>query len=389
MTSEINNSISTFPILLQGIENIQKTDDDGLIQIYSYKHCDNSTKDSWDYRGVVFNGEKHLFRSLGYTPEYNDMEKEKFEKDITTPFSEFTFFRSEEGTLLRLFCVTNDEKDKWYLTTHRKLDAFKSRWGSSSSFGDIFLDSFSSSPKEEVMSILTSQLNKDSVYFFLIRNTSANRVVAKAPSHSSSLFFIGEMNVKDGLFLSNSNPNFSGLDIQKQEEQKFENWDQVFQYVKEVDPFDCQGIIGFHNGSTVKVINNKYQLYSQVRGNEASLMYRYLHVRTNPLYLKMINEIYPEHIGTFAVYENNIFKIAKAIHTAYVNRFVNKQHVVVSQEEYRIVSECHGWYISNRQTNKVTLSVVINTLSQDKFASTLYQILKRYMDIGPKNVNNS
>ncbi len=27
--------------------------------------------------------------------------------------------------------------DKWIITTHRKLDAFKSKWGSEKSFGDI------------------------------------------------------------------------------------------------------------------------------------------------------------------------------------------------------------------------------------------------------------
>ncbi len=31
-----------------------------------------------------------------------------------------------EGTLIRIFYFN----DKWIITTHRKLDAFKSKWGS-------------------------------------------------------------------------------------------------------------------------------------------------------------------------------------------------------------------------------------------------------------------
>lgn len=383
MSSETSNSTSTLPILFSSIENeniqnIQKTDDDGFLQIYSYKHCDNTTKYAWDYRGLVLNGERKLFRSLGYTPEYNDQEKDNVEKDFN--FKDFKFFRSEEGTLLRMFYF--EEQGKWYLTTHRKLDAFKSRWGSASSFGDIFLDSLSDldymrdTPRDDLLSKLTEKMDKNFVYFFLVRNTSNNRIVAKPPS-SPTVFQIGAMDVTTGDFFHEKIIQEVGIHTQTQVQ--LENWDDVFTFVKNIDPFDCQGLIGFNNGSTLKIINSKYQLYSQVRGNESSLLYRYLHIRSNPSYLKMINEIYPEHVGTFVMYENTIFKIAKSIHTSYINRFVNKQHVVVPQDEYRIVSECHGWHISNRQTNKVSLSVVLATLSQERFASTLFQIIKRYM----------
>ena len=44
---------------------------------------------------------------------------------------------AHEGSLLRAFCVN----DTWYITTHRKLDAFRSKWASRQSFGAQFVES--------------------------------------------------------------------------------------------------------------------------------------------------------------------------------------------------------------------------------------------------------
>ncbi len=47
--------------------------------------------------------------------------------------NDWTITEAIEGTLIRIFYFN----DKWIITTHRKLDAFKSKWGSEKSFGDI------------------------------------------------------------------------------------------------------------------------------------------------------------------------------------------------------------------------------------------------------------
>ena len=56
-------------------DEIEQTDNDGTLQIYSYKHCDNKSPDVLKQcRGVVYEGDKQLVRSIGYTPEWSSDE---------------------------------------------------------------------------------------------------------------------------------------------------------------------------------------------------------------------------------------------------------------------------------------------------------------------------
>ena len=366
-----NNSNSMLPQSLSEFKDlIEKTDDDGKVQIYSYKFCDNSSPENIKKcRGLVFSGEKSLFSSLGYTDEYNENEK-----DIVSSknLEKLSFFRSEEGTLIRLF-YTND---KWYVSTNRKLDAFHSRWGTTTSFGDIFKNALGNESIED----LTNRLDASNVYFFLIRNTKDNRIVCNPPSNYS-VFHVGTFvnGEKFDLYVDTGIP--------KQDKLSFQSWDDVLSHVSSVDHLDCQGVIAFYeDGSHFKIVNSKYQLYSKVRGNEASVNFRYLQVRNNSTYSRLLHELYPENMNKFVLYENTIATIAKTIHNAYINRFVNKNQVVVSKEEYRIIRECHGWHISDREKNKVTLHVVLRVLGEQRYFSTVNTLIKRNIKPSPKNV---
>lgn len=382
-------SISSFPNSISHLSDfLEKTDDDGHLQVYSYKFCDNDTSDEIKgCRGLVFNGENIVSKSLGFTPEYNDTQQQVLMNFLhNIDLGNVKFFTSEEGTFIRLFY--NNENSKWYISTHRKLDAFNSRWGSekSPSFGEIFTNSISKFGYES-LDALTSLFDKSYTYMFLIRNTLQNRIVSNPPQDTDeSVYFIGCMSCND----QNSHFSFESpvsFNFSKQNELAFETWDQVFDYVKNTDPLKKQGVIGFYKDSNdsndskdykhFKILNSTYQLHSKVRGNEPDICYRYLQVRSNPVYSKMMYDNYPEHINSFLKYENLIIQIAKNIHNAYIHRFIHKNYVVVSKEEYRIVTECHGWHISDRQNNKVSFSYVLSVLNKDKFVSTLYTIIKR------------
>ena len=366
-------SSSSFPNSISHLSNfIEKTDDDGSLQIYSYKFCDNdSPTEIKNCRGLVYQGENLVSKSLGFTQEYNDTQQELFSSQ-NIDFTKVTFLPSEEGTFIRIFYANN----KWYMSTHRKLDAFNSRWGSekSHSFGKIFTDGIAEIGYES-MDSLTSLFDQSYTYMFLIRNTIHNRIVSNPPTNNDpKVYFIGCLSNSEFSFQSPQAFNFP-----KQTQLTFENWTDVFNYVKDTDPLQKQGVIGFYKDGHFKILNSKYQLYSKVRGNEADICYRYLQNRSNPVFSKMMYEMYPENINSFLKYENLIIQIAKNIHNAYVSRFVHKNYVVVSQEEYRVITECHGWHISDRQNNKVSLSYVINVLNKDKFVSNLYTIIKRML----------
>lgn len=370
--------MTSFPNSISCLKDfISKTDDDGSLQVYSYNYCENKSSDDLKKcRGLIFNGDNSVFNSLGFTPEYNESEKELLTDHTKNPVENYKFFPSEEGTLIRVFYY-----NKWYVSTHRKLDAFNSRWGSQKSFGEIFVDSLKAVGYED-LDDLFSKLNQDYMYLFFIRNTLQNKIVSNPPNEeTSAAYYVGNIN-SSGFF---SFPS-GNLDFPQQQSIEFENWDKVFEYVKQVNPKEKQGVLAFYkdnsgNVSQFKIVNSMYQILTQVRGNEPNLILRYLQVRSHPIYSKMIYDLYPEHVNSFINTENIIIKISKNIHNAYVSRFVNKNYTVVSQEEYVIIKECHGWHIQDRKNNKVTLSQVVNCLNKEKYSNLVYKLVNRFLSV--------
>lgn len=360
--------------------DMEKTDDDGVLQIYSYKTCTRSSSDQLKTsRGLVFSGDKNknpIFRSIGYTQEYS-VDDVGIHNIVERDGSYLTFIPSTEGTLLRVFYHSSDMipgGGKWYISTHRKLNAYDSRWGTSESFGQTFENALST--LNLTVDGLLSALDRRHVYLFFVSTTPGSRMVSLAPAtptvaHTATLLNGSEFT------MTHPSPIPAPTPI------AFSSVGDMVMFVNTVNIMSHQGIIAFYpDGRHFKVMNGQYQLYSNARGNEASLMFRYLQVRNHPIYGKMFNEMYPERINEFISYENAIFRIAKSIHASYISRFVEKKETVVSQEEYRIIRHCHGWHITNRLVNKVTMPVVLGTLSTPGMEPTLNTMIKRLLRTG-------
>ena len=366
-----------FPESISDIKDcMDKTDDDGILQIYSYKECnDQSTDKLKQSRGLIFCGDKFLFPSIGYTPDCvigdGNVQKEEYISELIRNHGSYLqFFSSTEGTLLRVFYY-----NKWYISTHRKLDAYQSKWGNSSG-------SFGKTMEEALATInltkdsLLENLDKENVYFFFVSTTSDTRMVSLAPEKPT---IVHTATLVGGKTFSLSCPS----PIAHPTPIAFTTVDEVLGYVKGCDYRKEQGLIAFYdNGTHFKIINSKYHLYSQARGNEPSLMFRYLQIRSQPTYITLFNEIYPEKINDFIAYENAIVKVAKSIHSSYLSRFVMKRQTVVSQEEYAVIRHCHGWHISNREQNKVNLAIVLKNLCSENMVSTLNRLVKRILRNG-------
>jgi hypothetical protein len=343
--------------------SVDKTDDNNELQIYSYKSCDMEDSDELKaYRGLVFDHNILVASSLGFTPEYNeDSDLSQFDTN------DYTFFPSEEGTLLRVFY-----HKKWYLSTHRKLDAFKSRWGSDDTFGDIFLKSLNCSFEE-----LTSRLDQYHVYFFLVRNTKYTRIVSHPPP-IMTVYHIGTL-------LNNQTFDMSvDIGVKKQQELSFLTMDEVIQHVKSVHPFLYQGVIGFKkdgSGKHFKVVNTKYQNYSKIRNNEPDLNYRYLELLMNPsseMLLKLFLEVYPSFVDKKDMYKNFTFKVAKYLHNLYFKKFIKKEKMVCLKEEWSILKNVHDWFWSDRENRKVTFDVMYNMSMNNQNIRSFFRIYKRF-----------
>lgn len=370
-------SNSNLPDSLIQIQNfVQQTDHDGVLQIVSYNRCNPSSDEKVKAcRGLVYDGNTLLFPSFGYTEEYNCNDA------LPSVFNEETLslsyiFPSYEGSLLRVFY--HDKYNKWYISTHRKLDAFQSRWLANETFGCQFQKLVVEMTGNDYQSFF-KLLDQNHVYLFLLRPLQENRLVSNAPSHNNErLLHVATIKNRNTFDFEDTVPFIS-----KPYRLNFNNVNELKHYVKHVDFHQQQGVIVFYQNEEkqtkhFKLMNSNYQEYASVRGNEHNLLIRYLQIRSVPSYCKMFFEIYPERINEFYAYETIIQQIAKRIHHAYIQRFVNKQYVMVSPLEYQIVKDCHGWHIADREHNKVTLIHVLQTISKQDYVSILNILIKDF-----------
>jgi len=352
-SSDSNNIIFNSPAL-------RKTDEDGSgLCCYSYDSCSESDSEFVKRcRGSIFDGDKLVFRSFGYTPEYTTNDFDKINNALTS-MDNFRVFDSHEGTIIRLFYY-----NKWYVSTHRKLDAFKSRWSSNKSFGEEFENALLEYLEKPSVDLLIKQIEakygseNGKGYVFLLRNNDENRIVCKSPE-KSKVYYVGT-------FSDNGNKFTIEEDflIPTPKEHKYlKTPEEIVDYVNSVDYMDNQGVIIFGDNGQVKIYNAEYYEWYNVRGNEASIKFRYLQVRTNPILSNKLGSLYPSYSNAFNDIEIRVNNISRYIHEAYINRFVAKRYTVVDQDCFRVMKECHTWHIYDRKNNIVTREKVMHVVN--------------------------
>jgi hypothetical protein len=329
---------------------LSDTDKEYGLDLFCYKEC-NASDEEWikRCRGVVFHDDEIIMQAFPFTDEYTL-------KDISSvDLTDCQVFKSYEGTLIRMFYF----KDKWFVTTHRKLDAYKSKWASKTTFGEQFqkaVEHHLSEYSEYAFDTFTDDLDISKQYMFLIRHNDENRVVHAAPE-KPTVYHVGTM--KDGVTLIGDKtllPAPTPLPIK--------TVDDISEYLSTVNPMESQGVICFTpNNKQFKIITDEYKDLCSVRGNEPSIKFRYLQLRTDPVAVKQLESLYPEHIPSFANYERIICEVGKVILYSYIRRFIKKEWDVVPQEEYRVVRECHGWHMADRTNNLISYDKVLSVLN--------------------------
>ena len=176
---------------------VRMTDKDEAnnLEIYCYVHCTATDPEILrKCRGVVVHDKKIVLQAFPYTVEYNHTETVEIATDIDP--KQCKIYTAYEGSLIRMFCYN----DTWYTCTHRKLNAFRSKWASKESFGTGFRNSleylyetnkgFKNSLGESTDSVydkFVTTLNPANQYMFLLTNNSENRIVC-IPKENPSIF---------------------------------------------------------------------------------------------------------------------------------------------------------------------------------------------------------
>lgn len=363
------------------LPDVVETDSCNDLKMYCYTpNCVFTDDLTPDCRGLVFdNTGKLISRAFGYTPMYSVNEVPPDVKEyVSSHLEHCKVYPAVEGTLIRFFY----HQDQWYMTTHRKLDAFKSYWGGKVSFGDMFIESLEDAcvkseelrklcPSEILLESFLHLLDTSKQYVFLVGASTENRIVCK--SQGSQMFLVATF--ENGV---QTDSNIVG--IPRQSPLSFESYQDLEKYVHETDPFKYQGVVVFMpNGKQVKICPEKYTRLFNLRGNESSVMYRYLQVRN--AYADEYRSLYPEYASRMDMYENVLDTIAKNILHSYRLRFIQQQVVVLPQEEFRVMSAVHTWYKTERSRGKLLkvkqedVKLILNTQSP----TALNKMVRRFL----------
>ena len=371
---------------------ITDTDKKNNLDLFCYIKCTNTDNDLLKQcRGVVFNGDTLVMKAFPHSIEYNHEEQNLVEGALKD-FSSFKFFDAHEGALLRVFYF----KDKWYLSTHRKLDAFRSKWSSKESYGHHFTQALTAELKrnkalnkcisevkteektkenkeneKNVLDKFFSTLDKKKQYTFLVLNNNDNRIVCQPPKEPT-MYHVGT-------FVDGKLDLTTDCLIPKPKQHTFLNIDELFYYVKRCDFRHLQGVICFGpNNTQIKVVNWEYQDLFQVRGNVQSKPFRYLQVRMNRKATNNLYYLYPENKKDFDEYERIITgPIAQSIYKAYVDRFIKKNYVRVIPQKHAVMCQCHSWHQKNKRENRISLSKVTRVLNEQR-PEHLNAMIKQY-----------
>lgn len=344
----------SFDILSSFGDNVRLCEIEDDLRLYHYKECDeNSNNFLKQIRGIVFDcGGNIVMRGFPYTPEYIVNER-----SFNEPISNFKVFQSHEGTILRVFFYK-----KWYVSTHKKLNASNSRWGSNESFESIFKRSIESLIKTDdtFRSVVPDYdrffniLDKKKQYMFLVSNTPDNRIVCYGKDEPTLLHV--------GTFVDNHFTMNEKIGINTPQELFFDTKEDLVNYVDSINPFLFQGVILMGETGFYKIINRNYkQLYS-IRGNCPNLKLRYLQLRKDEMLSTFCN-LYSDKTHLFQSVETALLEISKNIHNVYIRRFVQKKFAVVLPNRYNTLLKCHTWYLQNKQP--VTLELVYYMLLDD------------------------
>jgi len=357
--------------------------DDNHLDLYCYPRCSNQEKNvTKSCRGILVSNNKIVLQTYPYSEEYTTEDKE-IEMLANEKFNELKFIEAHEGSIIRVYNYNN----KWYISTHKKIDAFRSKWSSRISFGQQFLDALSVAIKNS--NELSSKINFDSdssfehqffntldtskCYCFLVRNTNENRIVSK-PFEEPTLFHTGTFN------MDNFSYDFeTTCGINKPAELTIKSLEQLKEHVDNINIDELQGVIVYKGEQNFKIISPEYNRMFKIRGNEPSIKFRYLQLRLHKENTDDLFRLYPKYADTFEEYENVIYKICKNIYDSYVNRYIHKQYVTLPKEEYAISKECHQWHMDDRVKNRISLRKVQEKMNEQA-PNNINKMIRRYLN---------
>lgn len=350
-----------------GVCELDRDDELGLALWGSTKGADGNASEvglpAKLVRGVVVDTEtgNPLFRPFPYTDDYI---QNALPDDENSP-DEYTWFYAYEGTLIRVF----HWKDTWVVSTNRKLHASQSRWGTKESFLELFQSAWA----RVTESSFDDALQKDAAYMFLLTPVKGTRIVCE-PTEDTPVLHVGT--IRGGEWTRESLEGFSSP---KACSNLREDMSTAFSA-----PNTYQGLIGFdyENHRQVKLVSQQYHELSKLRGNQPSMRFRYIQLRSEgeQKRLERFVQLYPEFSDLFARIERNIHNMAEELHRVYIKQNVYKDKSLrVGKQEHYIIRQCHAWHCADRPKNRVTKARILQEI-WNLHPSVVLKLTKKFVE---------
>lgn len=396
------------------MEYVGIIDENDELVLCGYTRCDNTFADEVKvHRGIIKekNTDRIIALSLPFTDEFTLSEStlEELKPDTEQPDEKHVFFNSIEGTMLRVYWYNN----QWYVSTNRKIDAFQSYWSSRVSFGKLFLDQLQKMQKsqhsqqevvgevtsdislQEQLSVLTTHLDKEFIYFFLLRPTIDNRIVCAVYMNDCGIYYTGRIakadqdkpvrEVKIDLDdesvtnLSHNSDQNGNKVIQKNHKLVFHTWSDVMKHVNNINIWQHQGVICFDRSSNHqwKLIHPLYKHYWEIRNNNPNLYLRYLEIRQDARKREDFFRLYPRFIDIAEKIEEKIFQLSKHLCDAYIERYIRKRFLSLPKQEFFVLKKAHEWHNADKEHNRIYRDKIY-TLLNEQPSNSLYQMVKRF-----------
>lgn len=299
-------------------KHIPQTDCDQHLVMY----CENRATSSINSnnRGVFVSRDSKtvVARGLPYPMECTTA---KFNPRLyRVPFRTCRVTKSIEGPVIIVF----HHKDQWYISTNRKLNAFKSYWADSTSrFGLTFAYGVFRKLaktdllklqladvgviKKELDKVFDEYLDRSNRYIFIQPPTHHERLVTTPSDEHPIPIHVATFKYQD-VTPAPGVDRLTKIDPKDVPKVAFANYPTVYDLRKsrnpykyvcalanKIDPNKAQGIlIEIPNGPFIKILNPEYHHRLRVRGDAPSLKHRYMQLRQFPETLNQLLIYYPE-----------------------------------------------------------------------------------------------
>ena len=270
-------------------------DDDERIKLYFNDRVEGDFRP----RSIFMDGDTIVMEGLPHPIEYvyGDV---PFDIEKYVNLHDYVVCVSKEGTSILVFWHV----DKWYVSTHKRLDSFRSYWADkNNTFGRSFAMGLAKAAEqpldqvgdhvEYVSKMCDEHLDKTRKYIFMLPARYTERIgtipISEWPRPVQTLVMDDKFKVIEKA------ESFPGVFEPKVHLSRY-RMDVLLDMVKHCDYNDSQGyyIRRFGHSLQTKIYNRTYHNRVEVRGNRADLKFAYMFCRLYPRQADLFVRTYPE-----------------------------------------------------------------------------------------------